>query len=161
MCYAYNEKQGKVKSGRSRTFKSGKHQNAWSEEKFQVLGNIGSKHHQTNRNEWKNKKGVAQKKKKLPETKPISRNLIKGINTWAIYHSIYLVFSTHAHTRTYTRIYLRRCPWCNGYRRRKWTRRHEFKSWIWLISFHIALIPLGKVWIQLFSLQLWVNSRTD
>ena len=25
----------------------------------------------------------------------------------------------------------------------------------------LALIPLGKVWIQLFSLQLWVNSRTD
>ena len=22
-------------------------------------------------------------------------------------------------------------------------------------------IPLGKVWIQKFSLQLWVNSRTD
>ena len=20
------------------------------------------------------------------------------------------------------------CPWCNGYRRRKWTRQHEFKS---------------------------------
>ena len=35
---------------------------------------------------------------------------------------------------------------------RKWTRRHEFKSWTWLIAFHIALIPLGKVWIQLFSL---------
>ena len=49
----------------------------------------------------------------------------------------------------------------NGYRRRKWTRRHEFKSWTRLIAFHIALIPLGKVWIQLFSLQLWVNSRTD
>ena len=30
----------------------------------------------------------------------------------------------------------------------------------WL-HFTIALIPLGKVWIQLFSLQLWVNSRTD
>ena len=29
------------------------------------------------------------------------------------------------------------------------------------IPFHIALIPLGKVWIQLFSLQLWVNSRAD
>ena len=42
-----------------------------------------------------------------------------------------------------------------------WTRRHEFKSWTRLIAFHIALIPLGKVWIQLFSLQLWVNSRTD
>ena len=40
------------------------------------------------------------------------------------------------------------CPWCNGYRRRKWTRRHEFKSWTRLIAFHIALIPLGKVWIQ-------------
>ena len=53
------------------------------------------------------------------------------------------------------------CPWCNCYRRRKWTRRHEFKSWTRLIAFHIALIPLGKVWIQLFSLQLWVNSRTE
>ena len=54
-----------------------------------------------------------------------------------------------------------RCPWCSRYRRRIWTRRHEFKSWTRLIAFHIALIPLGKVWIQLFSLQLWVNSRTD
>ena len=45
-----------------------------------------------------------------------------------------------------------RCPWCNGYRRRIWTRRHEFKSWTRLIAFHIALIPLRKV---------WVNSRTD
>ena len=45
-------------------------------------------------------------------------------------------------------------PWCNGCRRRKWTRRHEFKPWTRLIAFHIALIPLGKVWIQLFSLQL-------
>ena len=54
-----------------------------------------------------------------------------------------------------------RCPWCNGYCRRKWTRRHEFKSWTRLITFHIALIPVGKVWIQLFSLHLWVNSRAD
>ena len=51
--------------------------------------------------------------------------------------------------------------WCNGYRHRKWTRRHEFKSWTRLIAFHMALIPLGKVWIRLFSLQLWVNSRTE
>ena len=28
-------------------------------------------------------------------------------------------------------------------------------------QYNIALIPLGKVWIQLFSLQLWVNSKTD
>ena len=54
-----------------------------------------------------------------------------------------------------------RCPCCNGYRRRKWTRRHEFKSRTRLIALHIALIPLGKVWIQLFPIQLWVNSRTD
>ena len=57
--------------------------------------------------------------------------------------------------------YERRCPWWNGYRRRKWTQRLEFKSWTRMIAFHIALIPLGKVWIQLFSLQLWVNNRTD
>ena len=42
-----------------------------------------------------------------------------------------------------------RCPWCNGYRRRKWAQRHEFKSWTRLIAFYTALIPLGKVWIQL------------
>ena len=55
----------------------------------------------------------------------------------------------------------KRCLWCNGYRHRIWTRRYEFNSWTRLIAFHIALIPLGKVWIQLFSLQLWVNSRAD
>ena len=38
-----------------------------------------------------------------------------------------------------------RCPWCNGYRSKKWTRRHEFKSWPRPIAFLIALIPLGKV----------------
>ena len=54
-------------------------------------------------------------------------------------------------------IYKWRCPCCNGYRRRKWTWRYEFKSWTRLIAFHIALIPSGKVWIQLFSLQ--ANSR--
>ena len=37
--------------------------------------------------------------------------------------------------------------WCNGYRHRKWTRQHKFKSWTRLIAFHIALIPLEKVWI--------------
>ena len=73
----------------------------------------------------------------------------------------------HTHTHTYNEINIhpppkkRRYLWCNGYRRRKWSQWHEFKSWTRLIAFHIALIPLGKVWIQLFSLQLWVNSRTD
>ena len=30
------------------------------------------------------------------------------------------------------------CPRSNGYSRRKWTRRYEFKSWTRLIAFHIA-----------------------
>ena len=58
----------------------------------------------------------------------------------------------------------RQSPWCNCYRHRKWIRWYEFKSWMRLIAFHIALIPLGKVWIQLFSLLfslLWVKSRAD
>ena len=54
-----------------------------------------------------------------------------------------------------------RCPWFNGYRRRKWTRRHEFKPWTRLIAFHMALILLRKVRMQLFSLLLWWNSRGD
>ena len=63
---------------------------------------------------------------------------------------------------SHTHIYMcNMCPWCNGYRCRKWTRRHKFKPWMRLIAFHMALISLGKIWIQLFSLQLWVNSRTD
>ena len=41
--------------------------------------------------------------------------------------------NTKTDTHTYTCCW---CPWCNGYRRRKWTRRHEFKSWTRLIVFH-------------------------
>ena len=66
--------------------------------------------------------------------------------------------SRRYHAKAITDTHYGKCPWCNGYRLRKWTRWHEFKSWTILIAFHIALIPLGKVWIQLFSLQLWVNS---
>ena len=39
-----------------------------------------------------------------------------------------------------------------------WTWQYEFKPWIWPFAFHITLI---KLWIQLFSLQLWVNNRAD
>ena len=69
--------------------------------------------------------------------------------------------SAELFSSTISIIPFRRCPWCNGYHHRIWTRRYEFKSWTWLIAFHIALIPLGKVWIQIFSLQLWVNIRAD
>ena len=37
--------------------------------------------------------------------------------------------------QTIKRILFWRCPWCNGCRRRKWTRRHEFKYWTRLIAF--------------------------
>ena len=64
------------------------------------------------------------------------------------------IFSTYIHTHN-TQV---RGPW---YCLRKWTWFPKFKSWMRLFTFHIALIPLGKVWIQLFSFQLWVNSRVD
>ena len=44
--------------------------------------------------------------------------------------------------------FLWRCPWCDCYRRWKWTRRPEFKPSTIMIAFHRALIFLGKVWIQ-------------
>ena len=69
--------------------------------------------------------------------------------------------NSRAHTRIHTCIHGWRCLWCDGYRQRKWTRWHEFKSWLRLTAFHIALIPLGKILIQLFSLQIWVVSRAD
>ena len=38
------------------------------------------------------------------------------------------------------KVIFRRCPWCNGYRRRNWTQRYEFKSW----TECIPLNTLGK-----------------
>ena len=37
----------------------------------------------------------------------------------------------------------------------------DFKSRTRLFAFHIALISLGKVWMQQFSMQPWVNKRFD
>ena len=74
------------------------------------------------------------------------------ISIMCIYIYIYIYTYIYVYIYIYTYIYIHiyiyaytRCPWCNGYRRRKWTQRHEFKSWTRLIAFHIALIPLGKV----------------
>ena len=53
-----------------------------------------------------------------------------------------------------------KCPWCNCYCW-KWTWQPDFKPSARLFAFHIVLIPLGKVWIQLFSLQIRANSRVD
>ena len=59
-------------------------------------------------------------------------------------------------------LHLWRHSWHNGCCCcKKWSQGPEFKSWTRMFPFHIALTPLGKVWIQLFSSQLWVNSRED
>ena len=52
------------------------------------------------------------------------------------------------------------CPWCNVYGHRKETRQSEFESWTRLFSFHIGLIPFGKIWIPQLSIQLWMNNNT-
>ena len=43
-------------------------------------------------------------------------------------------------------------------RRKKWNRQPEIKPRTRVFAFHIALIDLRKVCIQLFSIQLWVKS---
>ena len=41
-------------------------------------------------------------------------------------------------------LYIAMCLWCSRYRRRKWTQRHEFKSWMRLIAFSHSTNTLGK-----------------
>ena len=94
----------------------------------------------------------------MSSARPSNRRLMEFFHLCTIYWNSILQVNYRFHQSIKQQ---NRCPWCNGYRRRKWTRQLEFTSWTRLIAFHIALIPLGKVWIQLFSLQLWVNSRTD
>ena len=66
---------------------------------------------------------------------------------------IVLVFATLISTRIPQRELpqKRRRLWCNSYGHKKETRRHEFKSWMRPFIFHIELISLGKVWIQLLG----------
>ena len=53
MCHIYYGKWEMTNNRQDRTAKPGKDQNAWKEGKQQELGNIGSGHHQTNRDERK------------------------------------------------------------------------------------------------------------
>ena len=63
-----------------------KNQNSRRKGNLQILGNIGSWHHQTNGDERKKlKKSISEKNRKLLETKLYCRNLIQGINTWAVH----------------------------------------------------------------------------
>ena len=51
-----------------------------------------------------------------------------------------------------------RHSWYNGYRYWKWS---EFNPKMRLFAFNIALMPLGKVWIQLFFPELSANCWSD
>ena len=64
--------------------KSNSHQNAQRKGNQQILGDIGSWHQQTIRNERKVLKEYLEKARKSFKTKPNSRNLNKGIDTWAV-----------------------------------------------------------------------------
>ena len=43
--------------------------------------------------------------------------------------------------------------WYNREHRRRWTQQPQIKYWTRLFAFHITLMPLGMVCIQLFSIQ--------
>ena len=63
------------------------------------------------------------------------------LNLWNVFKSP----SMHVRNGTLNWLWaLSRCPWCNGYRRRKWTRRHEFKFWTRLICISHRINTLGK-----------------
>ena len=51
---------------------------------LQILRHLGGWHHQTSANERHDPKKYLRRTRKLLETKLSSRNLIKGINTWAV-----------------------------------------------------------------------------
>ena len=78
----------------------------------------------------------------------IFREIFASSATWWLWHIyiyiyIYIKFSFIRSIDVRNTIVTPwRCPRCNCYRRRKWTRRPEFKSWTRLIAFHIALILL-------------------
>ena len=78
-----NEKWEMTHDRRNQTAKSRKNKYALRKGNLQILGNIGSWHHQTSGNERKIKKEYLRRIRKLLESKLYSRNLIKEINTWA------------------------------------------------------------------------------
>ena len=118
--------------------------------RFMVLHEISESREQ------KRKKNCNHDEKEKKRKKRKKENIKKCIDFLFLYISILNLDNNH-----WIQIKKEVVKGGNGYRHRIWTRRYEFNSWTRLIAFHIALIPLGKVWIQLFSLQLWVNSRVD
>ena len=87
MRHADNEKWKKKNNGMNRTAESVKNQNALRKGKLQVLGNIGSGHHQTSGEKIKE---YLRRTRKLLETKLYSRNFLKIIDNWAFLLGIIL-----------------------------------------------------------------------
>ena len=81
---ARHEKWQTTSNWRNRTTKSRQDQNARRKRDLQILGHLGGWHHQTSRMKNKIQKEYLRRTRKLLETKLFNRNLIKGINTWAV-----------------------------------------------------------------------------
>ena len=79
MCHAHNEKWKRTNNWRNRTAKSRKNQNGLRKGKLQVLGNIGSRYHQTNWDEIKKRKVYLRQMRKLLETKQKSHQRDKHL----------------------------------------------------------------------------------
>ena len=79
-CNENDEKRQKTNNGRNRTVLSIKNQNIWRKEKWEVLGNIGSGHHQTSGEERKKKrrKEYLRRTRKIIETYLASGISLKG-----------------------------------------------------------------------------------
>ena len=84
MCRANKDKLEKRNFGRNKTTQSGKNQSVWREGKLHVLGNIGSGHHWTNRDERKNEKRQSKTNTKHLWTKLSCRNIFNGKISWAV-----------------------------------------------------------------------------
>ena len=80
MCHANNEKRKTTNAGRNRTTKLRKNQNAWRKGNLQVLGNIGSGHHQTSQDERKkkSKKSISGEREKYSKPNYITEISTKG-----------------------------------------------------------------------------------
>ena len=85
MRHTNNEKLEMIHDGRNRTTKPRKNQNARRTGNLQILRDIGSGQHQAIGHEGKNLKRESQKIEKATRNQIIyCRNLIKGINIWAV-----------------------------------------------------------------------------
>ena len=71
MRHANYEKQETIYDGGNRTTKSRQNQNAHGKENLQILGNVGSGHHQTSGDERKNSKRISQEKEKTTRNQTI------------------------------------------------------------------------------------------